>query len=139
MLLNINIKEGEDMTVISISLSSKLLNEIDNLKEEMGFSGRSEVIRASTRMLIADNREKEELRGDMNSILVLIHNKSVEDRVTEIKHDFEDVISTQIHSHLRENKCLELFILDGDAQRMNQLSKMFQTSGKIDYVKLIII
>jgi CopG family transcriptional regulator, nickel-responsive regulator len=127
------------MTVISISLSSKLLNEIDNLKEEMGFSGRSEVIRASTRMLIADNREKEELRGDMNSILVLIHNKSVEDRVTEIKHDFEDVISTQIHSHLRENKCLELFILDGDAQRMNQLSKMFQTSGKIDYVKLIII
>lgn len=127
------------MTVISISLSSKLLNEIDNLKEEMGFSGRSEVIRASTRMLIADNREKEELRGDMNSILVLIHNKQVEDRVTEIKHDFEDVISTQIHSHLRENKCLELFILDGDAQRMNQLSKMFQTSGKIEYVKLIII
>ena len=127
------------MTVISVSLSSKLLNEIDNLKEEMGFSGRSEVIRASTRMLIADNREKEELRGDMNSILVLIHNKSVEDRVTEIKHDFEDVISTQIHSHLRENKCLELFILDGDAQRMNQLSKMFKTSGKIDYVKLIII
>lgn len=127
------------MTVISVSLSSKLLNEIDNLKEEMGFSGRSEVIRASTRMLIADNREKEELRGDMNSILVLIHNKSVEDRVTEIKHDFEDVISTQIHSHLRENKCLELFILDGDAQRMNQLSKMFKTSGKIEYVKLIII
>lgn len=127
------------MTVISISLSSKLLNEIDNLKEKMGFSGRSEVIRASTRMLIADNREKEELRGDMNSILVLIHNKQVEDRVTEIKHDFEDVISTQIHSHLRENKCLELFILDGDAQRMNQLSKMFQTSGKIEYVKLIII
>ena len=127
------------MTVISVSLSSKLLNEIDNLKEEMGFSGRSEVIRASTRMLIADNREKEELRGDMNSILVLIHNKQVEDRVTEIKHDFEDVISTQIHSHLRENKCLELFILDGDAQRMNQLSKMFQTSGKIEYVKLIII
>ena len=127
------------MTVISISLSSKLLNEIDNLKEEMGFSGRSEVIRASTRMLIADNREKEELRGYMNSILVLIHNKSVEDRVTEIKHDFEDVISTQIHSHLRENKCLELFILDGDAQRMNQLSKMFKTSGKIEYIKLIII
>ena len=127
------------MTVISISLSNKLLNEIDNLKEKMGFSGRSEVIRASTRMLIADNREKEELRGDMNSILVLIHNKSVEDRVTEIKHDFEDVISTQIHSHLRENKCLELFILDGDAQRMNQLSKMFKTSGKIEYVKLIII
>jgi CopG family nickel-responsive transcriptional regulator len=127
------------MTVISISLSNKLLNEIDNLKEKMGFSGRSEVIRASTRMLIADNREKEELRGDMNSILVLIHNKQVEDRVTEIKHDFEDVISTQIHSHLRENKCLELFILDGDAQRMNQLSKMFQTSGKIEYVKLIII
>jgi CopG family transcriptional regulator, nickel-responsive regulator len=127
------------MAIVSVSLSDKLLDEIDNLKDEMGFSGRSEVIRASARMIIADNREKKGLEGEINSILILIHNQKDEDKVTEIKHDFEDIIGTQIHSHLRENKCLEVFMLDGDAQRMNHLSNMFQTCRKMDYVKLIVV
>lgn len=127
------------MPIISISLNEKLLEEIDKIKDEIGFSGRSEVIRASARMLIADNKEKEDLSGEINSILVLIHNQEVEDRVTEIKHDFEDIINTQIHNHLKENKCMEIFILDGAAERIKKLSKMFQKSRKIDYVKLIVV
>ena len=125
--------------IISVSLSEKLLQEIDQLKEETGFSGRSDVIRASTRMLIADTQDKKNLEGDINSILILIHHQKSEDKVTEIKHDFEDIIETQIHSHLKEDKCLELFILEGDAERMNTLTKMFQTTRKIEYVRLITI
>ena len=105
----------------------------------MGFSGRSDVIRASARILIANNREKVIIDGDTNSVLTLIHNQDVEDKVTEIKHDYEDIINTQIHSHLKEHKCLEIFILDGDIHRMHQLTKIFQTSNKMDYVKLTII
>ncbi len=134
MLLNNNY-----MPIVSISLNEKLLEEIDKIKDEIGFSGRSEVIRASARMLIADNKEKEKLEGEINSILVLIHGQEVEDSVTEIKHDFEDIINTQIHSHLKENKCMEIFILDGLAERIKELSKMFQKSRKIDYVKLIVV
>ncbi|OPY28882.1 MAG: putative nickel-responsive regulator [Methanobacterium sp. PtaU1.Bin242] len=127
------------MAIISVSLTEKLLQEIDQLKEEVGFSGRSEVIRTSTRMLIADNNEKKSQKGDINSVLLLIHDQKSEDKVTEIKHDFEDIISTQIHSHLRENKCLEVFIMEGDAQRMNTLTNLFQTSRKMEYVKMITI
>ncbi|UTB32160.1 MAG: CopG family ribbon-helix-helix protein [Methanobacterium sp. ERen5] len=127
------------MTIISISLTEELLQEIDQLKDETGFSGRSDVIRASARKMIADNQEKKNLDGNINSILILIHKQKSEDKVTEIKHDFEDIIETQIHSHLKEDKCLELFILEGDAKRMHTLTKMFQTTKKIDYVRLITI
>jgi len=127
------------MAIISISLSEQLLQEIDQLKDETGFSGRSDVIRASARLLIADNQDKKNLEGNINSILILIHKQESEDKVTEIKHDFEDIIETQIHSHLKEDKCLELFILEGDAKRMHTLTKMFQTTRKIDYVRLITI
>jgi CopG family nickel-responsive transcriptional regulator len=127
------------MVIVSVSLSKKLLDEIDCIKDEMGFSGRSDVIRASARMLIADNREKSTMTGDTNSVLTLIHSQDVEDKVTEIKHDYEDIVSTQIHSHLKEHKCLEIFILDGDVHRMYQLAKRFQTSRKMDYVKLTVI
>lgn len=126
------------MTIISVSLSGRLLAEIDRIREELGFSARSEVIRAGARMLIADNKEKEKLSGRINSTLLLIHDQKREDTVTEIKHMFEDITKTQIHSHLRENKCLEVFVLDGDAERIKEIVRLFQASGKMEYVKLIV-
>jgi CopG family nickel-responsive transcriptional regulator len=127
------------MPIVSISLNEKLLEEIDKLKDEIGYSGRSDVIRSSARMLIADNKEKENLFGDINSILVLIHKQEAEDNVTNIKHDYEDIINTQLHSHLKEHKCMEIFILEGNAERIKELSKMFQKNRNIDYVKLIAV
>lgn len=124
--------------IISISLNEEILREIDKIQKELGFSGRSEVIRAGVRMLIADSKEKEKLYGRMNSILLLIHNQKAEDTVTEIKHRFENITKTQIHSHLKENKCLEIFILNGEADKIKELVKLFQTSGKMEYIKLII-
>ena len=126
------------MTIISISLTDEILNEIDKFQQEFGFSGRSEVMRAGARMLLADNKEKENLEGRLNSVLLLIHTQKVEGTVTEIKHKYEDIISTQIHNHLREDKCLEVFILEGDAARIKQLVRLFRASGKMDYVKLIV-
>jgi CopG family transcriptional regulator, nickel-responsive regulator len=125
------------MTIISVSLSEKLLEEIDSLKEEIGFSGRSEVFRASTRLLIADNDEKKNLKGCIHSILILIHPQKSEDKVTEIKHHFEDIINTQIHSHLEENQCMELFILEGDASRIRELSRLLNVNIKSLYSKLV--
>jgi CopG family transcriptional regulator, nickel-responsive regulator len=125
------------MAIISVSLSEKLLQEIDALKDDVGFSGRSEVFRASTRLLIADNEEKNKLEGYINSILILIHPKKSEDKVTQIKHNFEDIINTQIHSHLQENQCLELFILEGDASRMRELSRLLNRNIKFLYSKLV--
>ena len=126
------------MAIVSISLNEGILDEIDKLQNELGFSGRSEVVRAGVRLLLADSRDKAVLEGKLNSVLLLIHAQKVEDTVTEIKHEFEDIISTQIHNHLREDKCLEVFILEGDAARIKQLVRHFQTSRKMDYVKLIV-
>jgi len=126
------------MPIISVSLTDDILKELNKLQKELGFSGRSEVMRAGARMLLADNKEKEALEGWLNSVLLLIHAQKVEDTVTEVKHEFEDIISTQIHNHLREDKCLEVFILEGDAARIKQLVKLFRTSGRMDYVKLIV-
>jgi CopG family nickel-responsive transcriptional regulator len=126
------------MTIISISLNDELLKEMEKLQKELGFSGRSDVVRAGAKMLIADCKEKEQLEGSLNSVLLVIHPQNVEDTVTKIKHGFEDIISTQIHNHLRKDKCLEVFILEGDAARVKELVRMLQTSGKMDFVKLIV-
>lgn len=124
--------------IISVSLSESLLEEVSRIQREMGFSGRSEVIRAGLRRLIAERRERERLSGRINSILLVVHEREDEDIVNRIKHEFDDVINTQLHSHLRGEKCLEIFILDGEAERIKEIVDCFETCGKMEYVKLII-
>ena len=125
------------MVIVSISLNNKILEEIDRIQNEYGYSGRSEVIRSGARLLIAENREKEKLSGKINSVLLLIHNQDEEIIVSDIKHRFEDIIKAQIHSHLREDKCLEIFVLEGDADRIKSIVRDFQVSGRMNYIKLI--
>ena len=43
------------MTIVSISLTEEILKEIDNLQKSMGFSGRSDAIRAGIRSFVAEN------------------------------------------------------------------------------------
>lgn len=126
------------MVIVSLSLNETILKEIDKIQREMGYSGRSEIIRAGARLLISENREIEKLTGEINAILLLIHIQEKEDIVSDIKHDFEDVTNTQIHSHLMDNKCLEIFVLRGESKRILDMVRRFKTSGKMDYVKLVI-
>ena len=124
--------------IISVSLSESLLEEVSRIQREMGFSGRSEVIRAGLRRLIAEHRKLERMRGRINSILLVVHEREDEDIVNRIKHEFDDIINTQLHSHLKRNKCLEIFILDGDAERTREIVECFETCGKMEYVNLIV-
>ena len=126
------------MVIVSISLNDTVLKEIDRIQNTFGYSGRSEVIRAGVRLLISESKERDKLTGNINSILLVVHSQEMEGVVTEIKHKFEDITNTQIHSHSRENKCLEVFVLEGDADRIKEMVRLFQTSRKIEYVKLLV-
>ncbi|MBE2900834.1 nickel-responsive regulator 1 [Methanothermobacter thermautotrophicus] len=125
------------MVVVSVSLSEKLLEEIDALRDELGFSGRSDVIRVAARMLIDEKKNLSEFNGEINAVLFLIHPRRVEDLVTQIKHDYEDIIGTQLHSHLKDGNCLELFIIEGESARVRELAERFLACGKMKHIKLV--
>jgi CopG family nickel-responsive transcriptional regulator len=126
------------MTIISLSLNEAILNEIEKIQKEQGYSSRSEVIRAGVRILSSENKEMDLLTGKINSILLLVHDHNVEIVVSNIKHNFEDITTTQIHSHLKNNKCLEIFVLEGDTERIKEMIRQFKTNKKMDLVKLIV-
>ena len=61
----------------------------------------------------------------------------MENIISDIKHRYEDITKTQIHSHLQGDKCLDIFILEGDADKIIAMFRNFQVNGKMDYMKLI--
>ena len=125
------------MPIVSISLSNELLVELDKLQKSMGFAGRSEAIRAGIRSFVSEEKQKTQVAGDLHAILLVVHNDEFDDIISGIKHNFEDLIITHLHSKIHGNKCMELFMLDGEAEKINEITKNFKIKKKMDNVKLV--
>ena len=101
------------MPIVSISLNDEILGELDKLQKSMGFSGRSEAIRAGIRNFVSEEKQKNELSGMVHAILLVVHNDEFDHIVSGIKHNFEDLITTHLQSKIEGDKCMELFVIDG--------------------------
>ena len=125
------------MPIVSISLTEEILKEIDSLQKNLGFSGRSDAIRAGIRSFVSEEKQKENLSGNVNAILLVVHNDEYDNQVNGIKHSYEDLITTHLHSKIEGDKCMELFMLKGEANSVSDITKDFQINKKMDTVKLV--
>jgi CopG family nickel-responsive transcriptional regulator len=127
------------MPIVSISLNDEILSELDKLQSSMGFSGRSEAIRAGIRTFVSEEKQKSDLSGNIHAILLVVHNDEFDHIVSGITHNFEDLITTHLHSKIEKEKCMELFVIDGDAEKVSTMTKNFQINKNMDTVKLVTI
>ncbi len=125
------------MPIVSISLTDEILKEIDTLQKNLGFSGRSDAIRAGIRSFVSEEKQKESLSGNVNAILLVVHNDEYDNQVNGIKHSYEDLITTHLHSKIEGDKCMELFMLKGEAGSVSDITKDFQINKKMDTIKLV--
>ena len=133
MFLNNN----ERMPIVSISLNEEILKQIDSLQKNLGFSGRSDAIRAGIRSFVSEEKQKENLSGNVNAILLVVHSDEYDNQVNGIKHSYEDLITTHLHSKIEGDKCMELFMLKGEADSVSSITKDFQINKRMDTVKLV--
>jgi CopG family nickel-responsive transcriptional regulator len=120
------------MAIVSISLNNDILTEIDKLQKALGFSGR-----AGIRNLLADEKDRQDLYGELFAVLLAIHDEKSDDQVTEMRHDYDKLITTHIHNKIDRDRCLEIFLLKGEAAEIKDMTKKFQSNKKMDHVKLI--
>ena len=126
------------MTIISMSLPQETLSQIDNLQSELGFAGRSELIRTAVSLLVSDTKEKAKLGGNVEGVILVIHQEKYTEDLSHVPHDFSHIIKTQIHNHLKNHKCLEIFIVQGTAEKVKKFHEQFQISRKVELVKLFV-
>ncbi len=127
------------MPIVSLYLPDKMLEVLDEVQKTVGFSKRSELIRAALRMMIEDMRAKNSITGNTDAVIIVTHDKDNEVTVTKLKHDFEDIVKTHVHSKVGKYNCVELFLLEGDGQKIAQMARLFEKERSIRSVKLITI
>ncbi|RQH01198.1 CopG family ribbon-helix-helix protein [Natrarchaeobius oligotrophus] len=129
------------MPVVSVSMPTTLIERIDSLADEHDYSGRSDVVREATRTLLSefdDERLEERPLAGYVWVRYAFGTQSIERRVAELRHEFEDAVTTDDHSHVGESDsrsladgsaepgstdrtayCLDLFVLEGDLETVS--------------------
>jgi len=104
------------MGVVSVSMPDELIERIDTFADEHGYTGRSEVFREATRNLLGefDDRrlEDRELLGVV-TVLFDYQATDVEQRMMALRHEHDDLVASNVHNHVGDRYCMELFILEG--------------------------
>ncbi|QLD86053.1 nickel-responsive transcriptional regulator NikR [Natronomonas halophila] len=127
------------MTVVSVSMPESLLERLDEFAEEHGYTGRSEVVREASRNLLSEFEDKQlEGRELMSTVTVVFDHEtsSAEERMMQVRHDHEDIVVSNVHNHVGDHYCMELFILEGPLDEISTfVGKIRATSDvlSVDY------
>lgn len=115
-----------------VSLDSELLEKFDALCDERSYQTRSEAIRDLIRNMLIQ-KEWENVEGDTAGTLSLVydhHQSDLAQKLTELQHDYLDIIVASLHVHLDHSNCMEILILRGIGERLRILSqKLTSTKG----------
>jgi CopG family nickel-responsive transcriptional regulator len=130
------------MVVVSITLPPELLKKIDKLVETRGYYSRSEAFRDAIRSII---EETEYLREDADkaasTIMVIYENprKDIDRKLTDLRHEYDDIIIENLHRHIGKEHCLEILITEGKINRIRSLIGRIRGLRGIQQVKVVYI
>lgn len=126
------------MTVISITLPGELLVRFDEFMKTRGYYSRSEAFRDAVRSLIAESDMAKTETGEVAATVMITCDyarRDVDLRMTEVRHEFDDVVVENVHRHIDDKYCLEIFIAQGKNMRILDLIGRVRGMRGIQQVK----
>jgi CopG family nickel-responsive transcriptional regulator len=128
------------MSIISVSLPMELLKELDAILGEEKSATRSEVLRQAVRSYIIEYKELDKLKGNViATITVLYEKKEKNEELFRLQHEFSDMITAYLHSHLTETSCLEVMVIKGPSKRLKNLVDGLKANKPVKQIKVSIM
>lgn len=125
------------MEIISLSLDKETQNKLEEIQEKSSFNGRSELIRKAVEKLHQDIQSNQKLEGKLNAVIVTRHPHKREQKIAKIAHKYDKVITTQLHSKLDGENCLEVFHTQGPADEVINFYNQLEGSKNTESVNIL--
>jgi CopG family nickel-responsive transcriptional regulator len=106
------------LTVISVSLTSDLLNRLDKFVESTGYSSRSEAVRLAVRDTLSKYALEKLERGRVVSTVTVISERERHDlnsQLMDLRHEYDESIFGNMHLHVGKGYCVEIFMVQDEA------------------------
>lgn len=106
------------MRVVSVSLPTDLVKDVDRALKDTSAKGRSEFVRTALRQYLQSLTVPE---GHMHGSITISYPHGKEARISEVRHAFHDVVLSMMHTHCEEEICMDVLLVGGEAERIQSL------------------
>jgi CopG family nickel-responsive transcriptional regulator len=126
------------LTVISITLPQDLLTKFDEFIKTRGYFSRSEAFRDAIRNLLSEAEIAKSSTGNVAATVMTTCDyarKDVDLKISELRHEFDDVVIENVHRHINGKYCVEIFVTEGNNDRILNLVNRLRGMHGIQQVR----
>lgn len=123
---------------ITISVETSLLTRFEKIISGHGFPTRSEAMKSLMRQALIEQewRKGADVAGTI-SIVYDHHKRGTMEKLTDVQHDFGDLIVCAQHVHLDHYNCMEVLVLRGKAEQARKLLTQIKAIKGIKHSSLM--
>jgi CopG family nickel-responsive transcriptional regulator len=122
-----------------VALEADLLKRFDRFIRSEGYENRSEAVRD----LIRDRLNDASLESGETPVVGAVtliydhHSRLLPDKLMQLQHQFHEVIISTVHSHLDHDMCLEVVVVKGALDQVQELGSRLIGLKGVQHGKLV--
>ncbi len=129
-----------ELSRIGVAIDSDLLDKFDSLIAKRGYTNRSEAFRD----LIRDELVEETWAAPDSAVVGTVtlvydhHVRLLNEKLTDLQHEFHRSILSTLHVHLDHDNCLEVLVVRGKAATVQQIADSLIATKGVKHGRLTI-
>ncbi len=128
-----------ELVRFSISVEESLLERFENLLRKQGYTNRSEAIRDLVRQELVKHEWTEQENISVVGAISIVYNHHKRDllnKITNIQHQFHELIISSQHIHLDHDNCFEVILIRGNPPQAQLLANNLKATKGIKHVSI---
>ncbi len=117
-----------------------LAKDLEACMKTLGLKSKSKLVQEALRLFI--NEHKWKLRGKAVGIVGVVYDheaQDVDEKLTDIQHEYLDVIVSSVHVHLDERRCMLAIIVRGSTRKIRELlNEIMKINGVLAIRQLLL-
>lgn len=123
-----------------VSMPADIAARLDDLVRQRGFSNRSHALADLVRNELVQQFAEDAAHEIAGTITLIYdhHKRDLQNRLTDIQHDHEDLIISVLHVHLDHHNCMEVLAVRGRAAHIRRLADRLIAVKGVKHGKLTV-
>jgi CopG family nickel-responsive transcriptional regulator len=133
-------RKNEGVVRFSVSLPGQLMQQLDDMVEQKGYTNRSLAIADMIRDHLVEHQQQSQ-RGEIAGTITLVydhHKHGLQEALTDVQHDHHQAIISTLHAHLDHHNCLEVLVVRGRADEIKKMADLLIAAKGVKHGKFTI-
>jgi len=123
-----------------VYIPEDIARELEDIMKSMGIDNKSKVIQEALRVFVLEN--KWYFTKNVAGSIAILYNHDVDEvdvKLTDIQHEYIDIIKASMHIHLDEKKCMLLIAVKGESSKIKELIGKLHTIRGVLLIRHVLL